>query len=442
MELRDLVVTPFFALLIIVAAFFLRPYFTDKINRVYFIPALIAKMFGALALGFIYQFYYDGGDTFNFHTHGSRHVWQAFFDSPWLGLKMLFSNGQMEGEVYKYAARIPFYQDSSAYSVIRVASFFDLFTFSTYSATAMLFSLFSFFGLWLLFVTFYQRYPELHKPLAAACLFVPSTIFWGSGILKDTIVMACLGILTFETDRIFVQKKISIFHAILFLISFLLILNVKKFVLQAFIPCLAFWVFLSSFDKIRSWALRIFAFPILLTMVLLGAYYSVLKLGEGDSRYAVDKIAETAKVTAYDIRFQTGREAGSGYTLGELDGSISSMLRLAPAGVNVALFRPYPWEVRNPLMAISALESCFFLIVIIIVCFRGLPQFMKQIRKPDVAFCISFTIIYAFAVGVSTFNFGTLSRYKIPMVPFFAVAIVLIYYSNNSKKLDRLEATE
>src|SRR6478609_7306817 len=190
-------------------AYFVRPSLTDNITRKYFFPALSVKIFGALALGIIYQFYYDGGDTFNFHTHGSRHVWEAFMDAPSKGLKLLFVNGDQTG-VYKYSSRIEFYNDPPSYFIIRIAAIFDLLTFSSYSATAVLFSLVGFIGMWMFFLTFYLQYPTLHRGLALASLFFPSLIFWGSGLLKDTITLACLGIATYYFYQLFFRKRFKI----------------------------------------------------------------------------------------------------------------------------------------------------------------------------------------------------------------------------------------
>jgi len=89
MELRDLVVTPLLLIVIYVLAYVIRPYATDSINRSYFFPALTVKVIGALAVGFIYQFYYSGGDTYNYHTLGSRHIWEAIMDSP-QGFNLIF----------------------------------------------------------------------------------------------------------------------------------------------------------------------------------------------------------------------------------------------------------------------------------------------------------------------------------------------------------------
>ena len=93
MGLRDFIVTPIFIIIILALAYVIRPQVTYFNTRKYFLPALLLKMFGAIALGLIYQFYYAGGDTFTYHTHGSRPLWEAFMKSPYDGVKMFFSHG-------------------------------------------------------------------------------------------------------------------------------------------------------------------------------------------------------------------------------------------------------------------------------------------------------------------------------------------------------------
>jgi hypothetical protein len=407
------------------AAYFIRPIITDKNTRRYFFPSLLLKVFAAIALGIIYQFYYSGGDTFNYHTHGSRIIWEAFTDDFSLGFKLLFSNGDLIHGTYKYTSRILFYGDLPSFAVVRIAAFFDLFTFSTYSATAVLFSVVSFIGGWAMFLTFYRKYPHLHFRIAIATLFIPSVVFWGSGILKDSIVLACLGMSIYGIDRIFFQRKIKLLTILILLISLFTIFTIRKFVLQAFIPSVALWVYFNHLVRIRSTVLKILIAPIIASMFLFTVYYSINKIGEGDRKYSVDKLAETARITAYDIGFYTGENAGSSYSLGSFDNSFSSMLRLAPQAVNVALFRPYPWEVRNPLMLLSALESLFFLVSTIYLLIKLRFSFKAFFGNADTSFCFIFAITFAFAVGISSYNFGTLDRYKIPLLPFYLLWLIL-----------------
>jgi hypothetical protein len=172
-------------------------------------------------------------------------------------------------------------------------------------------------------------------------------------------------------------------------------------------------------------------------MVIFSAYYSIVLIGSDDPRYAMDKIAETAKITAYDIGFYTGRGAGSGYDLGKLDGTFAGMVKILPQAVNVSLFRPYLWEVKNPLMLLSAIESLGLLVITFYMFFHFRIRAFKSLLEPMVLFCITFSITFAFAVGVSTFNFGTLTRYKIPLLPFYLLGLILIQNYSRKKVLEK-----
>ena len=426
MELRDLIVTPIILVFIYAAAYALRPFVTSPLNRVYFIPALTLKIVGALALGFIYQFYYGSGDTFIYHVHGSRHIWEAFMKSPSLGLHLFFADGKLEPELYDYFEKIWYFRDPRSYFIIRIAFIFDLLTFSTYSATAILFSVVGFMGGWMLFLTFFQKYPHLHRYFAVACLFVPSVIFWGSGLLKDTITLACIGAVTYHINRIVVMKKITVSSVVVLLLSLYCVFVIRKFVLQAYFPAVVFWVAMSHYNKVRSSMARALFWPAIMVVVVGSSYLLIAEVGKGDKRYALDRLAETSRITAYDIRYWTGSDAGSGYTLGDLDGTMWGMVKLAPKAINVALFRPYPWEAANILMILSSMESTLLLLVTVYLLLRYRKNLARNWQNSDVVFCLIFALGFAFGVGVSTFNFGSLVRYRIPLIPFYLIALIII----------------
>ena len=416
---------------------------TDSINRKYFIPALTVRIIGALAVGFLYQFYYGGGDTFNFHTHGSRVIWEALVNDPIVGIKLLLSSGEYDGSVFTFAAKIPFYKDSSSFAVIRIATIFDLITFSSYSATAILFAVVSFAGLWLLYKVFYEYYPSLHQSLAIACFFIPSVFFWGSGLLKDTITLTATSISVFCVYQLFIKGEKSFYLSVTLIIFLYVLFIIKIYILLILLPSIIIWVFLNQIKKVKGLMAKILVTPIVLSFAFILAGYSLIKAAEDNPKYSLSMIAQTAKITAYDIRFWTGRDAGSGYTLGELDGTFNSLLSLAPQAINVTLFRPYLWEVKNPLMLISSIESTILMGLFIFLGMTSGRYFFYAARDPIYTFCLIFSIIFAFGVGVSTFNFGTLSRYKIPLLPFFLVALIIVsHYSNKSKKLSVLVETE
>ncbi|MGC3946005.1 MAG: hypothetical protein QM762_16045 [Chryseolinea sp.] len=443
MDARDLIVTPVWIIIVYTVAYFVRPLVTDPINRVYFFPALTVKIIGALAVGVIYQFYYGGGDTYNYHTWGSRIIWEAFFDSPAKWFKLIFgSNGDATG-VYKYSTHILFFYDPSSYAVVRVAGLFDLLTFSAYSATAVLFAVFCFVGMWMLFLTFYNDYPDLHRLLAVAIFFIPSVFFWGSGLLKDTLTLGCLGMATFAIHKIFIRREFRTSIGLLLLAALLGLFKVKIYILLVYLPAVIVWIFLENLDSLKSIVLRIMLFPSVLTIATVIAYFAMIKASEDNAKYSVNAIAKTAQTTAYDIRYFSGKDAGSGYSLGELDGTFGSMISLAPQAINVSLFRPYLWEVNNVLMLLSSLESIMFLIATIIIFARANLLVFRALIQPGIFFSLIFSLTFAFAVGVSTYNFGTLVRYKIPMLPFFAIALILIDdYSKRERNKEVFDDTE
>lgn len=212
---------------------------------------------------------------------------------------------------------------------------------------------------------------------------------------------------------------------------------IKIYILLCFIVAASIYLYFRYISSVRNTITKLMIAPILITVFLAGGYYTLEGVAEDDSRYALDKLGETAMVTAYDIRYGWGARHGdnSGYTLGELDGSLGSLIRLAPSGIIVTLFRPWIWEVKNPLMLLAALESLAFLLITIWVLYKTpIIILIKKVNTPVVLFCLSFALMFAFAVGVSTYNFGTLMRYKIPVMPFYSLFLVLIFPSKPAVK--------
>jgi hypothetical protein len=419
-------------MIIYVLAYIIRPYVTDHITRRYFFSALTLRIIGALAIGFIYQFYYHGGDTFAYHTHGSRVIWDVLVDSPAEGINVFFSQGEYSPGTWKTAEKIWYWRDDNSFFVIQIAFLFDLITFSSYSGTAVLFAVLAFTGSWMFFQTFYQRYPQKHFLLALACLFIPSVVFWGSGLIKDTITLAGLGVLTYEIHRLFILRKVSTLHILLMMLALYCIFSIRAFILQAYVPAAILWVTASFYHKIHSAALRLVLLPVMFVVMIAFSFQLVSTIGKSDKRYALENLAETSMITAYDIRYWTGKDAGSGYSLGNLDGTMSNMAMLAPQAINVAMFRPYPWEANNILMVFAALESMIMMLLTLFGLFRYGRNFVDNFSNAEVLFALTFVLIFAFAVGISTFNFGSLVRYRIPILPFYSVALILLSSSRET----------
>ncbi len=58
----------------------------------------------------------------------------------------------------------------------------------------------------------------------------------------------------------------------------------------------------------------------------------------------------------------------------------------------------------------------------------GGSTFTRAWREPMFLTCLIFVSIFSLAVGVSTPNLGTISRYRIPLLPFFVGALTILEY--------------
>lgn len=436
MTIEDVVFFPLFLLLIILIATLLKPAMTNPISRRYYYPALGVKLLGAIALGLIYQFYYGGGDTFNFF-HDSYYIWQAFLDNPAKGLSIIFKGaGPEDADTYRYLQNTYFVIDSHTFFVIRLGALFGIFTLHHYSAIALCFAFVSFTGIWAMYRTFFVMYPMLHRPLAVACFFLPSVFFWGSGYMKDTITLGALGWAFYSFYWGVVRQKKMVRHLIIFVIAVWFIYRIKIYILLCFLPSLILWVFLRFRNRMRPGVLRALVVPLLLLLATPIAYVVVSEITEG-TRYSIESLASTTQTTAEWLYYVSTVESGSAYSLGEFDGTWQSVISKFPAAVWVALFRPYLWEVRNPVMLLASLEATAFLFLT----FRLLWQMRNKLitltrylfEEPLIMMCLVFAISFSFGVGVNSYNFGTLVRYKIPMMPFYVSGLYILRYHANKR---------
>ncbi|MBU6122864.1 hypothetical protein [Hymenobacter siberiensis] len=408
-------------------AYGVRGSVTNVYTKKYFIPALTVKIVGAIALGILYHTLYSG-DTNNYFKQAGI-VYHAFGDSFSAGLELVTTSGDVTPNIAKYTSQLYWFgHGSNEYFVIRVAAVFALFSFYTYTVIAVLFAVATFSGMWVMYMTFAKIRPQVYKELAIAVFFLPSVFFWGSGLLKDSLCLGALGWLFYCFYRGAIERKNILRCLILGVIMGEVILSMKTYILLAFMPPALLWVFNESTRDIKSVAVRWVAKPLFLGLGAVVALFAMSQLAAADTRFNLDKIGEQSKITADYLQQVSKTEQGSGYNIGEQDGTLSGMAKLAPQAIVVSLFRPFLWEARNPTMLLSALEASYFILLTVRIFWRvGLFKTLGAISSvPVLTMCFVFSLIFAISVGISSGNFGTLVRYKIPLMPFYLSGLYIL----------------
>ena len=431
--ITDYLLLPIYLFVVLLIAFHFRNKYYKQNHplRKYFMWGFGLKIFGGLFVSLIYQYYYGGGDTTNY-WHQTVVINSSLQESFSTWLKLITGTADYyDIDAYNYTTKFYWYGiGTPEYLISVLGALIGIFTFTTFLPTTLLFSAISFIGIWKMFVVFTKLYPKLVKQMAISFLFIPSVVFWGSGFLKDTITISCIGWAVHFFYFIFYENKKIIANSIGAFFFLYVVLIIKSYIVMAFLPAALLWGVGLLSHKIKDKRLIIFARYFLYLsaiggLVVIGSRLQSELFGE----YSVESVAYKSFETR-DYLFRVSNEQdGSGYTLGDVDPTLLGMLEKVPEGVNVTLFRPYPWEARKPIVMISAAEALFFLLFSIIVIFRNNPIKVVQriLSDETLQFCLIFTLVFAFAVGISTSNFGSLSRYKIPCMPFYAAFLFIIF---------------
>jgi hypothetical protein len=173
---------------------------------------------------------------------------------------------------------------------------------------------------------------------------------------------------------------------------------------------------------------RLIATPIILTFGAFAGYFALDQMGENLGQYQLDNVLDKAVVTQKDMKAEY--YGGKTYDIGEFDASIGGVLSKAPIAIFSGIFRPGIWDVRNAVMLISSIENSYLLILTIFLLIKlKFFGFFTLIRKnPMLLFCILFSIFFAFSVGLTVANFGSLVRLRLPELPFFVAGIFMLRY--------------
>ncbi len=418
-------------IVLIMIVLFAKMYVSAKIQKhpeyKYFFPGLVAKLIGSLGLWFVYTFYYPGGDTFQYFvssvdTINLFSVNPYGFFSMWLGPHDLAKTAFFDQYV-----RAPFYyKDPNTYFVVKMIIPLAILSFKSYIVCSLLLATVSFFGIWSLYKIYIQEYPEIKKELAIAIFFVPSVFFWGSGLLKDTITLSMVGFYVSSFYKLFIRRNQMFKNLLGLIISSFIILSIKPYILIGLVPGSLFWIINRVLSSIKGEVLRFFSAPVLIFLISVFGYALLVSISGTLGSYSVDRVLKRASEVQYDLKQDYYH--GSSFDIGTYEANISSMLLYAPAAINAALFRPYIWEANNIVMFISSIENFITLFFTLrVLMFTRLFLWVKYLMTHHLlTFSIIFSLFFAFSVGISTSNFGSLVRYKIPAIPFFISSLFII----------------
>ncbi|CAN5863244.1 hypothetical protein BH11BAC4_BH11BAC4_20300 [soil metagenome] len=391
----------------------------------YLIKGFLFKVFCAIFYGLLLQYYYGFGDSLTY-----------FKDAILIQRQIRIGN-----ETFMILLKDNFYGrdvhgiigmgTEGGWIVEKLALVLSYLSFYRYLVVTLFFSLFAYSGMFKMLVAFNDIMPGWDKQLALIILFFPSMAVYGSGILKDTICMGALGWMLYSSHQLFVKKHIKIKFIFILLLCITIIGFVKVYIIAAFIPSYLFYLILLLIKKIKNGLLRRLILPFLLLITVSMYFVFEDSIDDVLGSYSMEKLFDTVKEQQGIYLTAEDADKGSIFDLGEFEPTLGGFIKKMPAGIVAAIYRPFIWETKKPIMLFSALESLFLLLFTVYVMIKtGFIGFFKQIYKdPFIFLCITYSLLFASLIGLSTFNFGTLTRYRLPLIPFYTCGILAILYN-------------
>lgn len=380
----------------------------------------MSKVAASFCLFFIYTQYYPNNrlenDIFKYYDDGQI-MFQAIHHSPSNYLRMLTGIGDNKVEIYeKYYKKMNFWIKPYDYEVvnenktiIRLNAFISLFSLQNYFIHTLIFVFLSFIGLFALFKVLSEHFSQNKLILALFIFLMPSTIFWSSAILKESLVFFSLGMLIYYFKMLL---KTFSFTSLFFFLLFSVLLSVSKmYIFILIIPAIISLILIKFVSKIKPW------------IIVVGVHFFIIILyfnSEYFLSYNFSEITVAKQHNFINLLNSLNIPAGSRIEIPLLSDSVVSFIINSPNALINSLFRPHLLEAHNLTSMLAALENLFLVILIIIM----FLFFKKEKWNKWMWFSISFSTLLLVLIGLTTPVLGALVRYKIPALPFMLYIII------------------
>ncbi len=330
----------------------------------------------------------------------------SLINTPKVFFTDLFTSNYSErGEFF--GSKSSYWNDLRFNIIYKILAFTNIFSRGNYYINSLFFNFVSHLSTILLYRAFIDVYPSKKWSVIIGCFLLPSTLYFGSGIHKDLIVLTALSVFCyavyFGLKQGFEWKKI-----IFLILSFLTILLVRNFIAVILLPCAVTW-FISYKYKLSP--LKSFA-----TLLMIGVLSTLVLhygLKNGDPLQIV--------VNKQQAFFALGK-AHTDFQMDTLQPTIKSFVEQSPAALRHSFLSPYPTEFKNVYMNFFSIEMIAYWLLFLLMVFLSVKH--KNTNKIFILFGITFAFLIFLFTGYITPAAAALIRYRSIYLLFLVIPII------------------
>jgi len=475
-----------YATIFIWLIFKLKFFEADGLSRLALSGIFLLKISCGIALWAVYTYLYTDrktADIFKFFDD-SKFIYGALFTAPFDYVKMIFGIGSSSPHFDIYYMQMNHWHrefETGFYNeyrtLIRLNAILRIFSFGYFNVHTVFMSFLSLIGLTGLYKTFVPFLKNKKRELIVAVFLIPSVLFWGSGVLKESLILFVFGMLIYFFFKAISKNSFS--DVLMFIVFLVLLFFTRLHLFFIALPALAayWWVkksegknaalkylfvfgvyffaglnvhyFFPKYNPLEivaekqhqaitlanggAWLMHdnklVYIEPQIENRIIqLGNQYGKINPGVPYKYYYREHpkdtftVAASADTATYWI-FYDQRKAKSTISIGWLEPGVWSFLKNTPQAILNSVFRPHLFEANSILLLLPAIEN-LFIVAFILICLLFLSK--KVLQKNLFYFCLSISLLLLILVGLTTPVMGALVRYKVPAMPFLLVSILLI----------------
>lgn len=419
-----LIASPVLLIVIFSILIYRLNFFKLSVNSKLIMLAFFVKLIFTFGLIGVYTFYYSDRSTADIYKYYDDAVilYDEMSGSPNNYVRMITGIGDTGPSFTKAYNKCNYWYKEFDYrlyndnrTIIRFNALFIPLIGKNIYALSVLLMFFSFIGLVCIYKFFETGWKNNKYLLYVSIFYLPSVLFWTSGLLKEGLLMFSLGVLLYGMQGL--VRKFRLVHLLLTLGSLGMLLITKYYVLGIILPLTAAYIIVAKFS-LKAWKVYFTAGIGAGGLVILNHYFLHLFP-------LVKTIAQ--KRNDFIVFANSLDSVGSLLHLEKLNGTVIDMLFKTPQALYNSFLEPNILSANSILSLMAAVENSLLLfIAIVAILFRKRTPVSNEIY-----FSFCFTIALFWLSGIITPVAGALVRYKTPALPF--LAIVLIYFIDTEK---------
>ena len=380
------------------------------LNKDQLIILFLAKVIAGIFYGWIgiyYGGYAEMVDTWFYHYQSLDEL-KLLTHHPYEYFTNILPGSRAGSEFNEFlGSDNSYWNDLKSLVFVKLLSVFDIFSMGNYYVNVIFYSYITLFGPIALYRVFKEVFPESKMAVLLSLLFVPSFLYWASGIHKEGLLFLGISLIIYHVYFGMKGNGRLFWHIAGVLLALVIFFLLRNFLLILVAPALFAWL-LS-----KRWPGRELACFALVYLAGAVLFFCL--------QYIHPKLDFPQAVVDKQQAFLLLKGTSS-IPISQLEPTVLSFVLNMPQAITLSTLRPYPADIHHFFSMAAAVETALLLVLFGVSLIWHRRRVVQD--KRVVYFCVFFAMSMLLTIGFSVNNLGAIVRYRSIIIPLLVPVLV------------------